>query len=325
MQRKHWIDIARGICMAAILYDHTELYYTGDNIIPYHLYVTNALIAFYFISGYLFYKSETFYIKRKMSSIFRSLLRTYLIFTTLMATPKAWIHQGELSLTDAFLNIILGKASWFVASLIMAEIIFSIIIHVCKGKTWALSTFSTVCLLLSIYLSTQQPSYPWQINNALQAVFVLYIGYMYHRHEDSFQRFNTPLYTSLLLIFLILLKIYERLNDVKMFISPIVIDNYLVFFIDVLLATWLLMRLCQWLASRWSCSLLTYTGKHSIIYYFLCGGIPMLVTMALEKAKWAYDGRYWLVPVAFVIVYVVATVFTMLYMATFRFNKQSYK
>ena len=109
-----------------------------------------------------------------------------------------------------------------------------------------------------------------------------------------------------------------------MFISPIVIDNYLVFFIDVLVATWLLMCLCQWLSSRLPCYLLTYTGKYSIIYYFLCGGIPMLVTMALENMGWAYDGRYWLVPIAFIIVYVVATIVTMLYMATFRFNKQPY-
>lgn len=306
--------------MAAILYDHTEVYFTGDNIIPYHLYVTNALIAFYLISGYLFYKSGTFHLKRKMTSILRSLVRTYFIFTTLMAAPKAWVHQGDLALSDAFINIALGKASWFVASLIMAEIIFSVIIHLCKGKTWALSTLSTACLLLSIWLSTQQPSYPWQINNALQAVFILYIGYMYHRYEDSFQRFNTPLFTSFLLIFLILLKIYERMNDVNMFISPIVIDNYLVFFIDVLVATWLLMRLCQWMASRWSCQLMTYTGRHSIIYYFLCGGVPMLVSSVMARMGWDYDGRYWLVPVAFVIVYAVATAVTALFVSTQKYT-----
>ena len=312
MQREQWIDVARGLCMAAILYDHTEVYYTGDNIIPYHLYVTNALIAFYLISGYLFYKSRTLYLKRKMASIFRSLIRTYFVFTTLMAAPKTWAHQGELSLTDVFTNIALGKASWFVASLIMAEIIFSIIIHISKQKTWTLSILSFICLSLSIYLSIHHRSYPWQFNNALQAVFILYIGYMYHQHEEEFHRFDTPFYTSLLLILLICLKIYERYHDMNMFISPIVIDNYLIFFTDVLVATWLLMRLCQWLSNRLPCYLLTFTGKNSIIYYFLCGGVPMLVTMALEKAGWEYKSRYWLVPVAFAIVYVVATAITAL-------------
>lgn len=42
-QRKHWIDLLRGICMLAILLDHTEIYYTGTNIINYNAYVVNAL------------------------------------------------------------------------------------------------------------------------------------------------------------------------------------------------------------------------------------------------------------------------------------------
>lgn len=40
-QRKHWIDLLRGICMLAILLDHTEIYYTGTNIINYNAYVVN--------------------------------------------------------------------------------------------------------------------------------------------------------------------------------------------------------------------------------------------------------------------------------------------
>lgn len=325
MQRKRWIDIARGLCMVAILYDHTEIYYTGDNIIPYHLYVTNALIAFYLISGYLFYQTHTFYLKRKIASIFQSLLKTYFIFTSLMAAPKVWVHQGDFSMTDAFTNIFLGKASWFVASLILAEIIFSIFLHLSKAKTWALSILSIICLLISIYLSIHRASYPWQLNNALQAVFFLFLGYQFHRNEKAFSRLETPLYTILACIFLIIIKTFESVVEIQQYISPIVINNYLVFFIDVLLSSWLLMRLSKWLERQYTCPLLTFTGKYSIIYYFLCGGIPMLVTMSMEKVGWAYEGRYWLVPVAFVIVYFVATAFTMIYMATFHFNKQSYK
>ena len=50
-KRKHWIDLLRGICMIAILLDHTEIYYTGDNIINYNFYVVNVLLTFFFISG----------------------------------------------------------------------------------------------------------------------------------------------------------------------------------------------------------------------------------------------------------------------------------
>lgn len=42
-ERQHWIDSMRGMCMAAIMLDHTEIYYTGSNIINYNMYVTDAL------------------------------------------------------------------------------------------------------------------------------------------------------------------------------------------------------------------------------------------------------------------------------------------
>ena len=46
--------------MIAILLYHTEYYYTGKVLTNYSLYVTNALILFFFVSGYLMYlKSAT--------------------------------------------------------------------------------------------------------------------------------------------------------------------------------------------------------------------------------------------------------------------------
>mgnify|MGYP001748228932 CR=1 FL=1 len=35
LEREHWIDMLRGFCMLSILFDHTEIYYTGGNLIPY--------------------------------------------------------------------------------------------------------------------------------------------------------------------------------------------------------------------------------------------------------------------------------------------------
>lgn len=52
-KRKHWVDVVRGICMTAILYDHTDIYYSDTNVLPYELYVPNALTTFFILSGYL--------------------------------------------------------------------------------------------------------------------------------------------------------------------------------------------------------------------------------------------------------------------------------
>lgn len=53
-ERKHWVDALRGFCMVAILLDHTEIYFTGTNIIDYRHYVGNVLVVFSFFRAIFF-------------------------------------------------------------------------------------------------------------------------------------------------------------------------------------------------------------------------------------------------------------------------------
>ena len=109
-QRKHWIDLLRGICMIAILLDHTEIYYTGINIIDYNVYVVNALTIFFMLSGYLMYKETGFDFRNKMKSITQTLLLPYFIFSTLILFPKNLIHGSEINFMNILEQIILGQA-----------------------------------------------------------------------------------------------------------------------------------------------------------------------------------------------------------------------
>lgn len=54
--------------MLAIIFDHTEICFTGDNIVPYRMYVPDVLMAFFFLSGYLFYRPEGFRLRHKLHS-----------------------------------------------------------------------------------------------------------------------------------------------------------------------------------------------------------------------------------------------------------------
>jgi fucose 4-O-acetylase-like acetyltransferase len=113
--------------MLGILLDHTEIYYTGSNIINYNVYVVNALTIFFILSGYLMYKDNpTFNIKHKLKSIFKSLLIPYFIFTTIIAVPKALAHGNTIEWINICMDIIMGQASWFVAALCLSELIFAL-------------------------------------------------------------------------------------------------------------------------------------------------------------------------------------------------------
>ena len=107
-KRKHWVDVVRGMCMTAILYDHTDIYYSDSNIIPYELYVPNALTAFFILSGYLMYKRSGFCLKNKIRSIMKGLLLPYLIFTIAMALPKSLAHGLSFNIADMH-QCVIGK------------------------------------------------------------------------------------------------------------------------------------------------------------------------------------------------------------------------
>ena len=183
MKRIGWIDFLRGFSMILILVFHTEVYYKGEEIAtPYYVYTTNAIILFYFISGFLLYKDTAFQIKRKLQAIGRYLLLPYFVFTSLLAVPKLLIRNSEINFSEIASNILLGNASWFIAALIIAEVLFSLLLWISRGKERWLSTVALLCFISYYLLPFNQHSY-WQWQDALLAFDFLYLGYFYNKHK----------------------------------------------------------------------------------------------------------------------------------------------
>ena len=290
--------------MLSILLDHTEIYYTGGNLIPYDWYVSNVLIVFFFLSGYLMYKQQGFSLKHKLTSIGRSLLLPYLLFTAVLALPKAFVHGWSVDWKSVLLPILTGRASWFIAALIVSEVVFSLFLWITRGKVISLLILSLCAFVGSVLLTKQSTDYPWCINNALQAVLFLYIGWFYHLWKEVFNRINTPLYTSFLFISLIIIKGYATCKGVHTMIYPLSIDSYFLFFLDMLTSIFLLVNVCKQLPR---CKLVEWVGTHSIVYYFVCGGVPLCLSLALEKVGLGYQGAYYTVLIAYALVCIVAS------------------
>ncbi len=290
--------------MLSILLDHTEIYYTGGNLIPYDWYVSNVLIVFFFLSGYLMYKQQGFSLSGKMFSIVRSLLLPYFLFTIVLALPKALVHGHSIDWESLLLPILTGRASWFIATLIVSETVFSFFLWITRGKVIPLFLLSFCALVGSVLLTKQSTDYHWCINNALQAVFFLYIGWFYQCRKELFNRINTPLYTSFLFISLIIIKGYAMYKGVHTMIYPMGIDSYFLFFLDMLTSIFLLVNICKQLPRF---MLLEWVGAHSIVYYFVCGGVPLCLSLALQKVGLDYHGAYYSVLIAYALVCIVSS------------------
>lgn len=263
-KRKHWVDVVRGICMTAILYDHTDIYYSDTNVLPYELYVPNALTTFFILSGYLMYKRSGFCLKNKIRSIMKGLLLPYLIFTIAMALPKSLAHGLSFNIADMLINVLSGKASWFVAALFIAEMLFSIAIRLTKGRTIALLAVGTIGLIASTLMPyAGEPPFPWQADNALQAMFYLSIGYAYHKHEEAIEGcINRPsLAIGLLSVLFVGIKAWEMFYDVSMTEWYINIDCYPMFLLDTVCGAALLIFICKRLPRM---RLMEWTGIRSL-------------------------------------------------------------
>lgn len=304
MQRIEWIDFLRGIAMILILIFHTEMYYKEYDATPYYVYTTNAIILFYFISGYLFYQNNIFQWKKRIISIIRSLLIPYFIFTTLIAVPKLLIRQMEIDWIQIIYNILTGRASWFIAALIVGEILFTALLVKTHGKKLWLSIAVAVCFIIYYIIPFNQHNY-WQWQDALLTVTFLYSGYFFHQYQERFNTINKLLYSSILLLILIIIKVYEYHLDLPM--RNIAIENVSLFLADSIVWLLLIISLIKHIPHN---KMIEWTGQHCIVYYFLCGGCPLIVSMVFNKIGFTYNGHLYRYLLATLLVYMMATVVT---------------
>ncbi len=302
MQRVRWIDFLRGISMIMILIFHTETYYKENDITPYYFYTTNAIILFYVISGWLFYKEAVdFSLKHKAKSIFHSMVIPYFLFTALIAVPKLLIRHQVIEWQEIIENILLGRASWFIAALIVAELLFSLFLVISKGKNKLLLPLAVICIIIYFIIPFNVHNI-WQWQDALLAVFFLYTGYLCHQNKQLMNYINKPLYSILLLSLLIMIKIVEYKVDLPM--RNIAIENVLLFLADALIWLFLVLSIISYIPHS---RLIEWTGRHSIVYYFLAGGVPLLVSKGLNYLSLTNHNSLSLL-LAICLVYLIATI-----------------
>ena len=309
-RRIGWVDMARGFCMMAILFFHSEKYYVGEEIIPYACYVSNAIIFFFFVSGYLFKKPQkAFSLRHKLQSIVRSILIPYFVFTLILALPKAFVHD-DMSITDVLTLILTGHASWFIAALIVCELIFAFLIHITGGKgKWLFICSALPYFLIAALYHFGSEEWLRDINvwcwqNACLLLFFMYAGYSYRSMENQVQ-WRNPVFLGLMVLLLISLKYIQQVNGMFMTLEPITVSSFTVLLVDGCLGILVLMAVFRCLPRV---RLVEWTGANSLYYYFICGGVPFIVSRGLERMGFPYQDRYVQVIVAFLLVYLISTI-----------------
>ena len=309
LRRIEWVDLLRGFAMLAILLFHTEVYAIDTAIINYSIYVENALALFFFLSGYLFNSQlSTFNLRYKLYRIFRTLIIPYFLFTLLITLAKHLLLHQYFNIEA----ILFGNASWFVAALIVSEIIFALILYIIRSIGNNIHIFKGIIgegivflffLFISIYGNTIIASDIWCINEAMLALPIMMAGYGYHKHEHIFNQYLGKGFVILLsFVVLVAIKIFERIESIDLIFQPVDINNYLVFFIDILTSLIVLIALAKYFNNIDSINL---TGRYSLVIYFFSGAIPLAVNTLFRTIYPQYTDFYILLFLAFITIWII--------------------
>ena len=299
--------------MIAILWFHTEMYYAGTDVTPYACYVGNVLAVFFFLSGYLFYSERPFSARHKLTSLVRHLVIPYFLFMLLMVVPKSMAHGQLEELSSQVIQIFTGEASWFVAALIMSQLLFIPLLLMTKGRSAYLCLSSLVSLLLAaLFGNSLSPYYNiynyWHVNEALLGVFLMSLGFLYHKHENALMWLEKPVFVLLLALSVAACKAIILTHDVQLVLGPIIVSHFPLFIIDQLLGIALLTSLFKHLPSI---PFMQWTGSHSLVYYFICGGVPLSIGALLHRVGFT-NQDYLHILLAFILVYFVSSVIVFL-------------
>ena len=310
------LDIARGCCMLSILLFHTEVYYTGEEIIPYACHVDNSLLTFTFISGYLFCKApiNVFSARQKLRSILQGILLPYILFTIILALPKAMV-KSDITLYDELWRIATGHASWYVAALMVAEVVFTLLLRLLRRLphptpllfAGCILPFITVAVVCHFFSGEQlQAINPWCWQSALVMLPFLLAGMLW-RQWDMMKWLDRPMVMVMLIAMVAAMKYMVVTCQLTFTLEPLHVSSFALLLLDGMAGALLIISICRRIPQL---TFLQFIGHHSLIYYFFCGAVPMAVSMALNKCGMPYQGNYWQVLLAFIIVCISATAIT---------------
>jgi hypothetical protein len=277
-------------------------------------------------------------VRHRLWSIFRWLVVPYFVFTSVIALPKALAHDAFEGVMPLVIVIVSGNASWFVAALIVAELLFVAVLRLSQRSLLAVCVLAIFSLTFAMTIGmTGFPYYNqlnlWHVNEAALGVFLMALGYVFHRWQEVAEKWlKSPVALLLLVAAFVGMKIEIWFSGAQLIFCPIVVSDRQLFIADLLVAVALLVALFLRLSQSplfmhtYLSKVMTWVGRHSIVYYFICGGVPLVTARLLSVAGLPFVAdssaisfaAFWQMPLAFLLVCLFSTAIVW---AVYRFTR----
>lgn len=309
MQRKQWIDLGRGLCMSAIIFFHTEIYYCGSEVVPYSVFAQNAITLFFFLSGYLFCSDREYSLHDKLAYILRRLVVPYFLFTIPISIIKPFVYGERPCAVDIVVSEISGSASWFVAALVTAELLFSLMVWKFGKNKLAIGLSAIIMLMFSVIFGNTEDAYIynkvniWHVNEAFIAFFCMALGFMYRMEEKRMDGYIGIPVLLVLGVLLVAIKYYETAMEMNMIVSPTIISFYPLFIADIIIFIIIFINMVKKMPSL---PYMMFVGRNSLYHYFLCGASPTLSAIIMRRLL-PYEGNFITILPAFILSMIICS------------------
>lgn len=228
-----YFDLAKGICIIlVVLFHFQELY--GISLPTDKYFDIIRMPLYFFLSGFFFktYAGFLFFLKRKTDRLLIPFIFFYLttsVILPIVATYTLGIHfntGSEWSKIYAFLtySAFPNYPLWFLWALMIVNIIFFLIVQLCKRSYIAIGI---ICLLFTILLGKfSNFRLPASFNMVFDGLWFFYLGYFIKNFHHNNVIYKDKFTDTTLLIFYII--VYILLGSVTSeYISLLVLQRYI--------------------------------------------------------------------------------------------------
>lgn len=281
--RKPWVDAGKGVSMLLVVLFHAEMYFPSTEIVYSEVLGYFHMPLFFFLSGYVYCSCiEEFSLRHKLKQIVRSIVWTYLIFTSLIVLPKSMLNGTPLS--EGVMSILMGHASWFVVVLGVSQLFYALLFSV-RGSVKLVPYFMVASVVAGYLIKSVHPDrMPYLVSDALVVNFFVGLGILYRAYEAWVHCLIKVRWSWCILFLVAYISLFVA--D-KLYIgTPIYIfsnDNpYTNLHLYLLYATLGIAMMVCFLKLVHVPAAVLYVGRNSLVFYYLNGGVIHLTVFALS-------------------------------------------
>ena len=282
--REIWIDAIKTICMICVYVYHTGYYYGIDYNKFVFIFTPFYVNGFFFVSGYLFFKSydkkhlygKKEYIKSIKNILFRLVIPT-IFFSACLYIPKHW---GAISIDGFIINTLGGTGFWFTSAMCVSQIVLATSFLSNRRNLWIYLLLATTILITinifgDIRSKPAEEYLPWYWQTGLIYIFVMCLGGIYYKYEESIYKLISKPFMVLLIAVAYVITIYCSQIYPAYYFGLSGRNNMLGIIGMVISILLLISTTTRIKESR----LLHFIGKNSIVFYFLSGAVPTVVSV----------------------------------------------